>query len=131
MNFYLLDAAGAGLVLGFLVIFMLLAIFAEAITLLLLKYNNAGRCFLDALLVNIASLIVGFFIARYNSTGLDMTENSYLDLFLLFLITTVVEFAVLYLLNRKKPVSKTIIAAIAMNLVSYLLLIGIRFIFLS
>ena len=131
MNFYLLDAAGAGLVIGFLIIFMLLAIFVEAIALLLLKYNNAGRCFLDAFIVNLASLGVGFLLANFTSAGLDITESGYLNLFLLFLITVVVEFVFLYLLNRKKPIQKTIVTALLMNVVSYGLLIGIRYIFLS
>jgi len=129
MKYYLLDAGGAGLILGLLVIFMLAAIFLEGLTLLLLKYNNAGRSFLDALVINLASLGVGYLIVSFTPTGLDFTNNLYLDFFLIFLVTVVVEFIVLYLLNQKKPVKKTFIAATVINLVSYLLLILLRVIF--
>ena len=129
MKYYLLDAGGAGLILGLLLIFMLAAIFLEGITLLLLKYNNAGRSFLDALVINLASLGVGYLIVSFTPTGLDFTNNLYLDFFLIFLVTVVVEFIVLYLVNQKKPVKKTFIAATVINLVSYLLLILLRVIF--
>jgi len=129
MKYYLLDAGGAGLILGLLVIFMLAAIFLEGLTLLLLKYNNAGRSFLDALVINLASLGVGYLIVSFTPTGLDFTNNLYLDFFLIFLVTVVVEFIVLYLLNQKKSVKKTFIAATVINLVSYLLLILLRVIF--
>ena len=129
MKYYLLDAGGAGLILGLLVIFMLAAVFLEGLTLLLLKYNNAGRSFLDALVINLASLGVGYLIVSFTPTGLDFTDNLYLDFFLIFLITVIVEFIVLYLLNQKKPVKKTFIAATVINLVSYLLLILLRVIF--
>lgn len=129
MKIYLLDGAGAGLIFGFLIIFMIVAIVLEAIALLLLKYNGAGKSFLDAFLVNIASLAVGFLIVNFVPTGLDFTNNIYLDFFLIFLITVVAEFVVLHLLNRAKPMKKTLVAAVMINLVSYLLLIFFRFYF--
>jgi hypothetical protein len=129
MKYYLLDAGGAGLILGLLVIFMLAAIFLEGLTLTLLKYTNAGRSFLNALVINLSSLGVGYLIVSFTPTGLDFTNNVYLDFFLIFLVTVVVEFIVLYLLNQKKPVKKTFIAAMVINLVSYLLLILLRVIF--
>ena len=129
MNFYLLDAGGVGLVIGFLVLFILLAIVLEGVTLILLKYNKPGRSFLDAFVINIASLLVGYLISNFTYNGLDFTNNSYLDFFLIYLITVAVEFAVLYLLNRKKPIKKTLIAAVVINLVSYALLFVFKFIF--
>ena len=117
------------MILGLLVIFMLAAIFLEGLTLLLLKYNNAGRSFLDALVINLASLGVGYLIVSFTPTGLDFTDNLYIDFFIIFLVTVAVEFIVLYLLNQKKPVKKTFIAATVINLVSYLLLILLRVIF--
>lgn len=129
MNFYLLDAAAGGLILGFLLIFMLLAVVLEAVTMLLLKYNKAGKSFLDSFLVNVASLIVGLLIMNLNDDGIDMVDNEYVNIFLLFAITVVIEFLFLFLLNRKKPLGKTAIAAIVINIVSYLLFIGITFIF--
>ena len=127
MRLYLLDAGGIGLVIGALVIFMILAILLEGVALILLKYNHAGKSFLDAFVINIASLAFGYLITTVSSNGLDFTFNAYLDFFLIFLITVVVEFGVLYLLNMKKPVKKTLVAAIVVNLVSYGLLILFRF----
>ena len=126
MKLYLLDGAAAGLILGLLVIFMLAAIVFEGLALLLLKYNNAGRAFLNSFLVNIASLVFGFLLLT-TRFGLAFTGNDYLDFFLIFLITVVVEFIVLYLMNRQKPIKKTLVAATVINLVSYSLLIIFKF----
>ena len=126
MRFYLLDGAAAGLILGLLIIFMLAAIVFEALTLLLLKYNKAGKAFLDSFVVNIASLAFGFLLLT-TRFGLEFTGNDYLDFFLIFLITVLVEFVILYLMNRQKPVKKTLVAAVVVNLVSYGLLILFRY----
>ena len=126
MRIYLLDGAAAGLILALLMIFMLAAIVLEGLTLLLLKYNKAGRAFLDSFVVNIASLAFGFLLLT-TRFGLEFTSNDYLDFFLIFVITVVVEFIVLYLMNRQKPVKKTLVAAIVINLVSYSLLIIFKF----
>lgn len=127
MKLYLLDAGGVGLVIGALVIFMILAILLEGVAFILLKYNRAGKSFLDAFVINIASLAFGYLITTVSTNGLDFTFNAYLDFFLIFLITVMVEFGVLYLLNMKKPVKKTFVAAVVVNLVSYGLLILFRF----
>jgi hypothetical protein len=126
MKFYLLDAGGAGLILGLLVLFMLAAIFLEGLTLIVIKYNNAGKSFLDALLINLASLAAGFLIINILPNGLDFTNILWLDFLLIYLITVAVEFAVLYLLNRNKPLRTTLIAAIVINFITYLLLILFR-----
>ena len=126
MRIYLLDGAAAGLILALLIIFMLAAIVLKGLTLLLLKYNKAGRAFLDSFVVNIASLAFGFLLLT-TRFGLEFTSNDYLDFFLIFVITVVVEFIVLYLMNRQKPVKKTLVAAIVINLVSYSLLIIFKF----
>lgn len=128
MKFYLLDAGGAGLILGLLVLFMLAAIFLEGLTLLVIKYNNAGRSFLHALLINLASLAVGYLIINFVPNGLDFTDILWLDFLLIYLITVAVEFAVLYLLNRNKLLRTTLIAAIVINFITYLLLILFRLI---
>ena len=77
MNFYLADAGGIGFVIGFLVIFMIVAILLEGVTLLLLKYNGAGKSFLDAFVINIASLAVGYLITTVSSNGLGCFERVY------------------------------------------------------
>ena len=126
MKLYLLDGAAAGLILALLVIFMLAAIVLEGFALLLLKYNKAGKAFLDSFVVNIASLAFGFLLLT-TRFGLAFTGNDYLDFFLIFLITVVVEFIILYLMNRQKPIKKTLVAATVINLVSYSLLIIFKF----
>ena len=121
MKFYLLDAGGAGLVLGFMIIFMIAAVVVEALLMLALKYNHVGKCFLDSLVINLVSLGIGFIMLRIGDT-LDFTDNDYLNYLLLFLITVITECITLYLMNRSKPFSRTLLVAFVINLVSYGLL---------
>ena len=121
MKFYFLDAGGAGLVIGFLLIFMLAAIIIEAVAMLIMKYNNAGKAFLDSLIINIASLCIGFaFISIFDT--IDFVDNEIANLFILYLCTVVIEFLALYLLNRSKPVQKTLMVSAVINIFSYIIL---------
>jgi biotin transporter BioY len=124
MKFYFLDAGGAGLVFGFMIIFMIAAIIVEALIMLALKYNPVGKAFLDSLVINLVSLGVGFMILSV-SDSLDITDNEILNYILVFLITVLTEMLALYLLNRSKPFSKTMQVSFVINLVSY----GILFLF--
>ncbi|MEO6612919.1 MAG: hypothetical protein ABIT05_10565 [Chitinophagaceae bacterium] len=122
MEFYLLDVVDAG-VSGStnwpLIIVVLLTVLVEAVIMLLMKYHTFQRSLLDSLVVNAASLGVGYLLlsmvprlfASYSITGL-------LEL---LLITIVVEGALLYLLNRKHPFVQTIKVCIMMNLATYIL----------
>ena len=121
MKFYVLDAGGAGLVIGFLLVFMLAAIIIEAVAILIMKYNNAGKAFLDSLIINIISLSAGFVIITIFDT-LDFTNNEIANLFILYLCTVVIEFLTLYLLNRSKPVQKTLTVSAVINIFSYIIL---------
>lgn len=125
MKFYLLDAGGAGLVVFVLLLFMFAAIVTEAVIMLLMKYNKAGKAFLDSLVINLVSLGVGYVVLYFNSS-LDLNSNELLNLFLLFLLTVLIEGITLYLLNRNKPLNKTILVAIVINLITYL---GLYFIY--
>lgn len=118
---HLLDAAAPGLIFGVMIIFMIVTIAIEAVVMILLKYNKAGKAFLDSFVINLVSMGVGFILLLSGSQSLALIDNFYLNLFLLFLITVVAELIVLYLLNRKIPVSKTVRAAFIINLVSYLI----------
>ena len=129
MNFYLLDAAAAGLIIPFMIFFMIITIALEAVTMIILKYNKAGKAFLDSFLANLVSMGAGFIILFSDSDLFEITDNPIVGIGILYLITVVIEFLILYLLNRKLPVQKTLIAAIVINVVSYLLYYLIQFAF--
>ena len=129
MNFYLLDAAAPGLIFAALIIFMIVTIVLEAVTMIILKYNKAGKSFLDSFLINLVSMGAGFVILLTGTGLFEIVDNAYFSILILFIITVIVEFLILYLLNRKLPVQKTLITAIVINIVSYLLFYLIRFVF--
>ncbi|SRR5258706_13536967 len=122
MRLFLLDAGGAGLVFAALIIFMIIAITTEAITMLLMKYNKVGKAFLDSFLANIASLAVGFVLFTILGTVFYITESIILTWLILYVLTVAVEFLVLYLLNRTHPRNKTLLTSAVMNIVSYIIL---------
>ena len=129
MNFYLLDAAAPGLIFAALIIFMIVTIVLEAVTMIILKYNKAGKSFLDSFLINLVSMGAGFVILSTGTGLFEIVDNAYFSILILFIITVIVEFLILYLLNRELPVQKTLITAIVINIVSYLLFYLIRFVF--
>ena len=127
MNFYLLDAAAPGLVFGLMIIFMIVTIVLEALAMIIMKYNKAGKAFLDSFLANLVSLGAGFLILFSGSGLFEIADSAMLSIAILFLVTVVIEFFILYLLNRKLSVQKTLMAAIVINLISYLLYSLIQF----
>ncbi len=124
MNLPFLDAGGAGLVFiafGIFVLFIGLAIIIETLIMILMKYNaRFKKAFLDSLLVNMASLAVGFVLWQFFRDFLRY--YSLLSLVILYAVTVMVESGLLYLLNRKQPVGKTLGVCLVMNLVTYILL---------
>lgn len=125
MNIFLLDAGGAALVLIFLVVFMLIAFLVEALGMVLLKYNPARKAIPDSLIINLVSLAAGFLLIRINSS-LDFTGYEFLDFLLLFLLTVILEAGTLYILNRQKPILKTILVTCIINILTYLVLFLFR-----
>jgi len=130
MNYFFIDVVGYYLTpvgsasTGTFILFMVFAIFAEAVVMLLFKLNRFGKCLLDSSIVNIASLVVGFMIfesrlVRGEGRNGDLSLPSWLTL---FAITAIVEGLLLMLLNRKLPRARIWLASIVMNLVSYLAL---------
>ncbi len=125
MNFYLIDAGGAGLLyyavfLGAL--FMVLATLLEAVAMILMKYNTPFKKAIgDSMLVNLASLAVGFLLI-VTSINLFDNKSALVNLLILYAITLVVEVPILYQLNRSKPFKRTLVTGMVMNLVTYLLL---------
>ncbi len=127
MHFHLLDAGGAFLLEYLILLFLALATLVEAIVMIIMKFNLAGKCFLDALLVNIASLLAGFFLFRYvERIGGDYGHESrrWLEILVMFLVTMVIEGPLLALLNKQKPARQVWLVTLVMNLVTYLLLIA-------
>jgi hypothetical protein len=129
MRFYFLDVADAGVSGGSinwtLIAVLFLTILIEAAIMLLMKYNRFRKALTDSLVVNTASIAAGFILFRMAPDLFDGYSIS--NLLILFAVTTVIEFVVLYLLNRKLAVAKTLQAAVVMNLVSYIFF----FLFLS
>ncbi|MBL0155328.1 MAG: hypothetical protein IPP93_18405 [Chitinophagaceae bacterium] len=119
--FYLLDVVDVTVSKSFdwmPLIVVSATILLEWAVMLLLKYNPWKKALLDSLIVNAASLLLGYVLIRY----MDSLFNSYqlVNLLALFLITAVVETGILYLLNRAKPWQKTVITGVVINVASYL-----------
>lgn len=122
MNIYLLDAGGAGLLYyGLIVaaIFMVIAIFIEAIVMTLFKYNVFRKSLKDSFIANLLSFIVGI-ILLFSSLNIDNGELSGLLIF--YAVTLAIETPVLYLMNKSRPPGKTVLVSVVMNLISYVLL---------
>ncbi|MGQ0737957.1 MAG: hypothetical protein ACT4OJ_02750 [Bacteroidota bacterium] len=121
MEFYLLDGAGAGLLIalfGIGILFLLLAIALEAVIMQRMKYQFIFRVSLiQSTVANLVSLASGFVLS---STADDFFAiDNYAGLAVLFAVTVLLEFLVLYLMNRKQPVKRSFIVSLVMNLVTY------------
>ena len=123
MHFYLLDVADAGVSGGSidwtLIAVLLVTIVIEAVIMLLIKYNRFRKAITDSFIANTASIAAGFILFRL-APGL-FGRYSLSNLLILFIVTVAIELAVLYLLNRKLPMMKTLQTTVMMNLVSYVL----------
>jgi hypothetical protein len=121
MDLFLLDTS-FGIILRTSLIFLLLMVAIEGLVMLLMKYNRAGKAFSDSFVINLASQSISFVFLVSDSAWLYF-DNLFLNMVVPFLITLVIEFVLLYLLNRKKPVPRTLVVLTIVNLVSYLLLV--------
>lgn len=125
---YLLDAGGASLYYFFFalfVAFVLFAILAEAVVMILMKYNiKFKKALLDSFLANLATFTLGFVLIEFVSDFFNSTEL--FNLFVLYIMSVLMEWAVLFFLNRAKPAKQSFVVAVVMNLPTYafLVLIG-------
>lgn len=123
MRFLLLDVVDAGVsdspVNKTLLLILGATILAEAGVMLLARYLDWKQSLIQSILVNVATLILGYLLLKI-APGL-FGEYSLLNLFLLMLITIAAELGLLYLLNRAKPFLFTALVCVLMNVVSYLL----------
>lgn len=121
--FFFLDAGGAGLFyifLGIGLLFLALAILVEALVMMMLNYVIFRTAIWQSLIVNLLSVIVGYFMIEIAADTFNIDQLT--GLTAMFLVTLFVEFIGLYLLNMKLPLRKTIITVLVMNLVTYLIL---------
>lgn len=94
-------------------------ILVEAAIMYWLKYNRFTRSLLHSFLANITSLAAGFLLIEVLPRFFG--KYSIGNLLALMLITILVEFPVLYLLNRTKPLKSTATVCVVMNVVTYIL----------
>lgn len=124
MRPFLLDGGGAFLVFSGLVLFMAITIVLEGVVLIIFKIEKGGKAFLYSLIVNLASLGVGYItlpLIRQIGNGLTTSGQVFRWIFV-FAITVLVEGFLLILLTKKKPREKVWLATVVMNLLSYILL---------
>lgn len=123
MTLYLLDAGGAGLyfiVIGLFIFFIVLAILMEAGIMMLMKYNSSfKKTFIDSLIINMASLAVGFALLQFFK---ELGYYTLVTLAILYGITVIIETGILKLLNKQHILWKTVQVSIVMNLITYIIL---------
>ena len=129
MKIFFLDVVDAGVSGGAIspevIIVLLVTILIESVVLILMKYNRFKMTLLNSFIVNVASIAAGFILIEL---GTDLFYYySITNILILFAISAVIEFFILYLLNKKLPVMKTLQAAVVMNMVSYFLFYSIQF----
>jgi hypothetical protein len=125
MNFPFLDAGGAGLIQAVLAAFFIITVIVEAIVMFLFKINNIGRVLLYSLIVNAVSLGIGYLLLPVIGTINSITFNPSLAVLrtaIFFAVTVLVEGSLLMLLNKKQHKHTIWLAAVTMNLASYLIL---------
>jgi hypothetical protein len=125
MHFYFLDVVDAGVsssIDWMLILVLAITIVVEALVMLLLKYNSFKKSLLDAFVVNVASILVGFLLLKFAHHFFNSYDIP--GLLKLLVITIAIELPILYLLNRKHPFVKTIQATVLINIVTYVLFFG-------
>jgi hypothetical protein len=125
MHFFFLDVvdvvparSGNGLDYRFYLI-VALTILAEAVVMLLIKYNRFGKSLLYSFLVNTVSVATGFLMFDLLPGLFDPFRL--LNLLAMLLITIAIELPVLWLLNKPKVFRQTVTVTAVMNAVSYTL----------
>lgn len=123
MSIYLLDGVGAGFLLflfGLGILFLIIAILAEAMVMQLMKYEPVfKKAVLRSFVVNLISLAAGFILTS-SSSALFHLENM-AGFALMFAVTMLIETTGLYLMYKEKPLARTILVSLLMNLLTYLL----------
>ena len=132
MNFYLLDAGGAALLLFIPIAFVFLLLvwgLVEGFVINLYGINRFWRSVWHAIIVNLLSLVVGFIMIGV-AHSMDLSEytsvrasTELLPSWIIFwLVSVVVEALVLKALNRSKPWGKIFSASFVMNIITYIIM---------
>lgn len=118
------DVAGPGVLIAIaafsivaLIVLTLLITIAEAIVMLLLKWDKFGRSLWASLLMNITSTIFGGVLIALGVLG-----GSYAWLVAAFVLSVLIEGGVLMLMKRG-AVRQNLLASLIANLASYLVII--------
>ncbi len=118
------DVAGPGVLIAIaafsivaLIVLTLLITVAEAIVMLLLKWDKFGRSLWASLLMNITSTIFGGVLIALGVLG-----GSYAWLVAAFVLSVLIEGGVLMLMKRGE-VRKNLLTSLIANLASYLVII--------
>jgi hypothetical protein len=110
------------------VVILVLVIGVEACVLWLLKWGSPWRSFLASLFVNLISTFIGGVITIILLTSSTLITSITLFLLLSWLPTVAIEALMLWLL-ASLPTRALWIASFAMNTASYILLLGILYLF--
>lgn len=117
----LLDGIGAGFIFFIFAlgaIFIITVIFIEAIVMRKMNYHPVfRRSLLHSAVANVLSLAAGFALTETDSDLFQLDNMA--GLAVMFGVTLVVEFILLFLMNRTTPVKRTMGVCFVMNLVSY------------
>lgn len=118
------DVAGPGVLIAIaafsivaLIVLTLLITVAEAIVMLLLKWDKFGRSLWASLLMNVTSTIFGGVLI-----ALGLLGGSYIWLVAAFILSVLIEGGVLMLMKRGE-VRKNLLTSLIANLASYLVII--------
>ncbi len=118
------DVAGPGILIAIaafsivaLIVLTLLITVAEAIVMLLLKWDKFGRSLWASLLMNVTSTIFGGVLIALGVLG-----GSYAWLVAAFVLSVLIEGGVLMLMKRGE-VRKNLLTSLIANLASYLVII--------
>ena len=118
------DVAGPGVLIAIaafsivaLIVLTLLITVAEAIVMLLLKWDKFGRSLWASLLMNVTSTIFGGVLIALGVLG-----GSYAWLVAAFVLSVLIEGGVLMLMKRGE-VRKNLLTSLIANLASYLIII--------
>jgi hypothetical protein len=124
MKFYFLDAGiGSVTTLIWLAVLLVLAVsIVEWFVLLLFKLGNPGKLFLHSLLVNVASALLGYVLAAPLDSIGQNDSSGLVSWLAFFVLTVIVEGFLLQVLNKQQPAKRVWLAAITMNVVTYVAL---------
>ena len=121
MNYYLLDGIGGAflvMLFGLGLLFILVAILIEAAVMAKMKFmENFKKSLLVSFVANILSMAAGIVLSNADEDLFNLKTLQGFAVY--FAVTLVIEFIVMYLMNKKVAVQRTLWVWTVMNLVTY------------